>query len=364
MIKVEKLGLVLEPTANSFETRAVLNPAVYQDGDNVHIIYRAIDDNYVSTLGYARLSGPTAVVERWDKPFMSPKLKAESMGIEDPRIVKIDGQFYMTYVAHDGKNAVSYLATGDDLFNLSRAGIISPKIPYKEAGEIFRYNKLKDDYYFFEAFYKEYGGRNVLIWHKDSILFPEKIDGEFKMLQRILPDIQLISFDDFGRLKEKYFWIHYLLDELDKNVVMESQLSFEERNIGGGCPPIKTPQGWLMIYHGVQESNDKRVYRACAALLDLADPRIVTHKLTYPLFEPGNEAEKAGLVNNVVFPTGTAQFGDDLYIYYGAADTRIAVAKVSLPELLAELLASPFAKELSIVKQDEAAAYYSGGAMR
>ncbi|MEI8360824.1 MAG: pesticidal protein Cry7Aa [bacterium] len=342
MINVEKLGLLLEPTANLFESRAVLNPAVYQEGNDVHIIYRAIDDKYVSSLGYAKLQGPTTIVERWDKPFMSPKIKAESMGIEDPRIVRIDGIFYMTYVAHDGKNAVSYLASGDNLFELGRDGLISPKIPYKEAGEIFRYQKLKDDYYFFEAFYKEYGGKNVLIWHKDSILFPEKINGEFKMLQRILPDIQLIGFEDFGSLKEKYFWINYLLNDLASSVVLEGQLSFEGRNIGGGCPPIRTKDGWLVIYHGVQESNEKRVYRACAALLDLNNPQKLIAKLPYPLFEPGNEAENVGLVNNVVFPTGTALFGDDLYIYYGAADTRIAVAKVSLESLLSELKNNPF----------------------
>ncbi|NTU98653.1 pesticidal protein Cry7Aa [Candidatus Falkowbacteria bacterium] len=341
MVKVEKIGLILEPTTNVFETRAVLNPAVFQDGNDIHIIYRAIADDYISTLGYARLSGPTNVVERWNKPFMTPKLKAESKGIEDPRIVKIDGTYYMTYVAHDGKNAVTYFAEGPSLFELSRGFMVSPKIMYKEAAEIFRYQKLKDDYYFYEAFYKEFSGKNILIWHKDCILFPEKINGEFKMLQRILPDIQLISFEDFGQLKEKYFWIHYLLSELAASVVLESEYTFEERNVGGGCPPIRTAAGWLMIYHGVHENNSTRTYSACAALLDLEDPRKLIAKLPYPLFTPTNEAESLGLVNNVVFPTGTAQFGDDLYIYYGAADTRIAAAKVSMNELLAELKANP-----------------------
>lgn len=340
MVKVEKLGLILEPTQNPFETRAVLNPAVFQDGNDIHVIYRAIDNDYLSVLGYARLSGPTTVVERWNKPFMAPKLKAESKGLEDPRIVKIEGSYYMTYVAHDGKNAVTYFAEGPSLFELKRGHMVSPKIMYKEAAEIFRYQKLKDDYYFYEAFYKEFGGKNVLIWHKDCILFPEKVGGQFKMLQRILPDIQIIGFDDFSQFKEKYFWIHYLLDELAENVVLESEYTFEERNVGGGCPPIKTPDGWLMIYHGVHENNTTRTYSAGAALLDLEDPSKLIAKLPYPLFTPSNEAESVGLVNNVVFPTGTAQFGDDLYIYYGAADTRIAVAKVSLAELLAELKAN------------------------
>lgn len=345
MVNVQKLGIVLAPTQNTFETRAVLNPGVFQDGNTIHIIYRAIADDYVSTLGYAKLDAPTHVAERWSSPFMAPKRKSESKGIEDPRIVKIDGEFYMTYVAHNGKDAVTYLASGDDLFNLHRRGLVSPKIPYKEAGEIFRYQKLKDDYYFYEAFYKEFGGKNVLIWHKDFIPFPEKINGEFVCLQRILPDMQIIRFEDFSQLKEKYFWIHYLLDDLSSNVILESEYSHEERNVGGGCPPIKTSDGWLLIYHGVRESNEKRVYSACAALLDLENPNILKAKLPYPLFVPEDKSELEGLVNNVVFPTGTAQYGDDLYIYYGAADTRIEVAKVSMSELLTELKANPYVKK-------------------
>lgn len=336
MIKVKKFGKLLSPTELSFENRAVLNPAIYQNGNNVHIIYRAIDLNYISCLGYARLDGPTTIAERWDKPFMYPKFKNESHGIEDPRIAKIDNEFYMTYVVHDGKNAITSFSCGDDLFNLKRGHVISPKIPYKEAGNIFRFSKLKDDYYFFESFYQEYSGKNVLIWHKDCILFPEKIDGRFYMLHRILPDIQMIDFEDFGELKDKYYWINYLFN-LSSHVVLQGEEGFENRNIGGGCPPIKTKDGWLIIYHGVQEFNEKRIYSAGVALLDLNDPRKIIARLPEPLFTPTEDFELTGTVNNVVFPTGTAQFGDDLYIYYGAADTIIGVAQVSMTELLAEL---------------------------
>ncbi|MCU0679213.1 MAG: pesticidal protein Cry7Aa [Planctomycetes bacterium] len=337
MIPVKREGVILKPTDNNFEKQAVLNPGVYQDGDNVHVIYRAIDENFVSRLGYALLSGPLEVKERWDRPFMEPKLKIESRGLEDPRLVKIEDTFYLTYVAHDGKNAVSAYATGPDLFNLKRDGVISPQIKYRDAAKVFSYTKLKDEYYFFESFYREYNGQNILIWHKDCILFPEKIDGNFLMLERILPDIQLVSCESLHQLKDKYFWIYHLMN-LSIFVLIEPEHGFEARHVGGGCPPVKTPAGWLLIYHSAQEFNKKRVYHAGAALLDLKQPQKVIARLPEPLFSPMVDFELAGTVNNVVFPTGTAVFGDTLYIYYGAADTVIAAASVKLDDLINELL--------------------------
>lgn len=337
MIKVTKLGPILKPTSNSFETRAVLNPAIYQEGETVHIIYRAINEEFISSLGYAKLNGPTDIIERWDKPFMSPQLKAESRGIEDPRIVKIDNCFYMTYVVHDGKHAISAFSSGENILDLHRGHIISPKIRYKEAGKIFAFSKLKDEYYFFESFYQKYSGKGVYIWHKDCILFPEKINDKFVMLQRILPDIQIIYFDDWSELKDKYFWLNNLM-HLSKYVVLESMHGFESRHVGGGAPPIKTEAGWLMIYHGTQETNKKRIYNAGAALLDLEDPQKVIARLPHPLFSPTEKFEIEGTVNDVVFPTGTAIFGDDIYIYYGAADSKIAIAKVNLKGLIDDLL--------------------------
>jgi predicted GH43/DUF377 family glycosyl hydrolase len=88
----------------------------------------------------------------------------------------------------------------------------------------------------------------------------------------------------------------------------------------------------------VQETKRGRVYSACAALLDLNDPSLEKARLPYPLFSPEYEWELIGEVNNVCFPTGTALFGNTLFIYYGAADSLIACASVNLPELMAELL--------------------------
>ena len=101
---------------------------------------------------------------------------------------------------------------------------------------------------------------------------------------------------------------------------------------------IKTEYGWLLIYHGVEPLNKGRLYHAGAALLSKNDPTKVIARLPYPLFSPSKPWERQGHVHNVVFPTGTAQFKDRLYIYYGAADSYVACASIRLPQLLKEIL--------------------------
>lgn len=335
-IKVEKLGVVLEPTSNSFETKSVLNPGVYQEGEFVHLFYRAIDDNNESSIGYAKLQGPTRVIERWDRPFITRKHEHESKGVEDPRVVKIDDTYYMTYVVHDGKNAQTAYATSRDLKNFEEVAIISPEITYAEAKGIIQEEKLKDRYFMFEAYYEEGAGKDVLIWEKDIFFFPRKINGRYALIHRVLPDIQILFFDNFKQIEDEDYWREYL-KHLDQYVILENKYWFESRNIGGGAPPVETKDGWLLIFHTVEELNQKRIYRASAALLDKNDPLKVIGRLDYPLLFPEEEWERTGFVNNVVFPTGTAIFKNDLYIYYGAADKVIGVAKVKLKDLIKEL---------------------------
>lgn len=335
-IVVEKLGVILKPTKNKFESRAVLNPAVYQSGKSVHMFYRAISDKGVSSIGYAKLNGPTKIVERRETPLMIPENKYEKKGVEDPRITKIGKKFFMTYVAHDGKHAVTAYADGVNFLNLKKRGVITPEIKYDQAAKYFREGKLKDRYFMFESYYEEQAGEDVYIWEKDVILFPKKFGGNFAMIHRVLPDIQLIYFKNFDEIKSETFWKEYL-KKLSKYVLLENRYWFESRNIGGGAVPLETKDGWLLIFHTVEEINRDKIYHASAALLDLKNPLKVIGRLDQPLFSPTEEYERGGFPYNVVFPTGTAVFGDDLYIYYGAADNVIAVLKVKLSELLREL---------------------------
>lgn len=336
-IGLEKKGIILKPTNNDFEKKAVLNPGIYQDGNKVHVFYRAIDEKDISTIGYALLDGPTKIIERWDHPFMNRDFSYEKKGVEDPRITKIKDTFYFTYVAYDGKNAVTCLATGKDLFKIKKRGIITAQMKYDKAGDLWEGQELKERYFLFESHLQELFGKDVLLWDKDVFIFPKKIKGKYVMIHRILPDIQLAYFKDFKDLKTKKFWRSYF-KKMSKYVVLENRYWFESRNVGAGGPPIKIPEGWLLIYHGVEELNKKRIYHAAAAILDKNNPQKVLYRLDEPLFSPEEKWEKRGYVNNVVFPTGISLFQDDLYIYYGAADNSIAVAKVSLKKLRKELI--------------------------
>ena len=337
MIKIKREGILLRPTPLPFENKSVFNPTTHQEGNTVHMIYRAISDSYMSSFGYARLKGPMEVVERWEEPFMSPRYKYERKGIEDPRLVKIDDTFYIVYIAHDGKNAVLAYCYGQDLFKLKRGGIISPKLRYNKVAKLLRSASVKDDYFFFEAFYSSYAGKDVMVWDKDGLLFPKKIHGNFVLMHRILPDIQVAYAKELEDFKKNEYWKEYFKN-LKEYVVLEPKYGFEKRHIGGGCPPILTRWGWVKIFHGTEEENDGRVYHAAAALLDKNDPQRVIARLPHPLFSPEEEYEQGGHVNNVVFPTGTSKFGDRLFIYYGAADSHIAVCSLKLDSLVKELL--------------------------
>lgn len=337
MLRITKHGLLLQPTKHEFEEEAVLNPTCLQQGNVVHMFYRAVKKGNKSTIGYCRLKGPTKVVYRSKKPVIFPEYDYEKHGIEDPRITKIGKKYYMVYTAYDGKNCLIAYATSTDLINWKKHGIISPKITYDEAGELMRKNwpHIKEKYFFFQEYIKNMVGKGVLLWEKDGMLFPKKINGNFVLLHRILPDIQAVSFKKFSELDEK-FWKKYLSKLSDKILIFPGH-DFESRNIGGGATPIETEKGWLLIYHAAQDTNEGKVYHCSAALLDKKNPTKVIGWLNKPLISPTKKYETHGYIDNVVFPTGTSIFNGRLYIYYGAADKKIAVASVKLKNLLEEL---------------------------
>jgi len=171
------------------------------------------------------------------------------------------------------------------------------------------------------------------------VFFPRRINGNLVFLHRIRPGIQLVSVKSLKDLTQD-FWIEYFLN-LQDHIVLDPLHDFESAYIGAGCPPIETEHGWLLIYHGVQETEKGLVYSACAAaLLDLNDPTKEIARLPYSLFSPEYQYELVGDVDNVVFPTGTALFGDTLFIYYGAADSHIACASLSISALMEELVST------------------------
>jgi predicted GH43/DUF377 family glycosyl hydrolase len=344
MITVEKHGIILSPTDKEFENNGVLNPGIYQDGNTVHILYRAVQQGNLSTIGYAKADGPLKIVERYDYPIITRDFDYEKQGVEDARVVKIEDTYYITYTAYDGINALGALATSKDLVHFEKQGIITPKINYQEYERLILCcgNKLNPKYHHYYNFFTQLGLVNDdfrFLRDKDVVLFPKKINGKFAFLHRIWPGIQIVYCNDWKDLT-KSFWEDYLKN-LPNYIVINPKQTHEANYIGAGGPPIETEYGWLLIYHGVQETPTGTVYHANAALLQIDQPENEIARLDLPLFSPTKQWEIEGEVSDVVFPTGHALFGDDLYVYYGAADKHIAVAKMSITELLHELRIQP-----------------------
>jgi len=340
MIEVKKEGILLSKTDLEFENECVLNPAAIREGDNVHVFYRAVQQGNRSSIGYCRLIGPLTIAERWDRPILIPEFDYESQGIEDPRIVKIEDTYYLTYTAYDGTNARGALATSKDLLNFEKQGLIVPSMTYAQFVTIVEEaGKVNENYYTNRNFYYKASDpeQKIILWDKNVVFFPRKIKGNLVFLHRVRPGIQIVSVKSLDELT-KEFWENYF-HNLQDHIVMDPLYKHESSYIGSGCPPIETEHGWLLIYHGVENTAKGLVYSACAAaLLDLDNPSKIIARLPYTLFKPEFEWELNGEVDNVVFPTGTAVFGDTLFIYYGAADSHIAAASVSLSGLIAELL--------------------------
>lgn len=342
MLSVTKHGVILEKTDNGFENLGVLNPAVVQEGKTVHILYRAVREGNFSCLGYSKLDGPLKVVERSNEPAFFPVESYEFQGTEDPRMVKIEDTYYLTYSAYDGVNVFGAYATSKDLKKFDRHGIITPKFTFEEYSELIKQNfeRINLMHLMFYNLFVRYRLADIMkgriyVWDKNLMFFPRKIQGKYAVLHRLYPSIQILYFDSPEDLTVE-FWKDYV-SNLQKHIVLIPKYKHENGHIGGGCPPIETKEGWLLIYHSAQFTPDGYIYHAAAALLALDNPKELIARLKTPLFSPTLDFEKEGYVNNVVFPSGTAIFDDELYIYYGAADSRVAVASVNINSILNEL---------------------------
>ncbi|MCU1582252.1 MAG: glycosidase, partial [Microbacteriaceae bacterium] len=113
------------------------------------------------------------------------------------------------------------------------------------------------------------------------------------------------------------------------------EFAFEELKIGGGPAPIRVPEGWLLLHHGVTGTIDSAFaqqqnvnYAAGAMILDADDPSVVLDRTAVPLLEPATEDERGGIVPNVVFPTAIEEIDGALFVFYGMADSKIGVARL------------------------------------
>jgi beta-1,2-mannobiose phosphorylase / 1,2-beta-oligomannan phosphorylase len=302
---------ILEPVAkNTWEAKAVFNPAAIYLEEKTHIIYRAMSYENTSVLGYASTKDGFSIDHRLDYPIYTPRESFEektkaggNSGCEDPRLTKIGDNIFMTYTAYDGKTArvaLSFIKAKDFLkqkWNWAKPVLITPP-----------------------------GVEN-----KNCVLFPEKINNKYVFLHR--PDHRDIWLDfvpDINFTNKKWLGGYILLEPREG--------SWDSLKIGAVAPPIKTEHGWLLLYHGVSVTS--HYYRVGAVLLDLQNPRQVLARTRDPILEPRMPYEEEGQVNNVVFPSGVVLVDKTLYIYYGGADSVVCVASVLLGKLISGCLSN------------------------
>jgi predicted GH43/DUF377 family glycosyl hydrolase len=219
----------------------------------------------------------------------------ELWGIEDPRITFVEElkKYVIVYTAFTRDGPGVALALTKDFIKFERYGIIlSPE-------------------------------------DKDAALLPNRIGGNWAMIHRPVSAARA------------HMWISYSPDlkNWGKHVLMMDARKgawWDANKIGLSPPPIETPEGWLVIYHGVKQSCGGCIYRLGLALFDLEKPECLIKRGTEWIFAPEEPYEKHGDVGNVVFPCGytIAPDGDTINIYYGAADTCIALATGSIKEMI------------------------------
>jgi predicted GH43/DUF377 family glycosyl hydrolase len=256
----------------------------------------------ISRIGYASSYDGFHITERLSKPILKPLSDIEAYGCEDPRMVRIRDRIYITYSAY-GKSS-SQGKSEKAIYSHSGVQIVMTSISVK--------NFLSKNW--------KWSKRNYIlpgVDDKGAVIIPQKFNGKYIMYHRIPPHIWYAYSDD-------------LINWYDHNILMKPQrLDWEFFKIGTGATPIKTEKGWLIIYHA---ASKKLVYRLGFAFADLKDPTKIIYRSPTPILEPAEEFETQGNVANVVFTCGAVLLGDEVFVYYGGADTVICVATAKLKD--------------------------------
>lgn len=319
---------VIQPSPdNEWETKAVFNPAAIYEGGKVHLAYRAIGERDRSMLGYAASEDGFVFTERLDQPMYIPREPFEGGcepektrgaapsgaflsggggwgGCEDPRMTRIGDRVYMTYVAYDGWSAPRVALTSILL--------------------------------------EEFLAKNWKRWeppvlisaphvvNKNACLFPEKVRGKYVILHRVFPNILLDYVDDLD-FDGKTKWLK------GQYKIKPDPKGWDSRKIGAGAPPIKTKNGWLLIYQAVDDKRDHQ-YKIGAMLLDLEHPERVIARSKEPVLAPENWYENDGWKSGVVYPCGAIVKDGQLIIYYGGADMYVCIATAPLDAFVQDLI--------------------------
>jgi predicted GH43/DUF377 family glycosyl hydrolase len=326
---------ILSPLeSNEWESLVTCNPGVIYDNGTFYMLYRAAgkDVEHVIRLGLATSEDGYHFRRNSKTAIFSPNPYGPDSGcIEDPRIIKLDSEFYITY-AYRSYAPGQYWKFGHDEILLPDCGKDAPAAVRLNLGNTGL--AVTTDFKTFKRL-----GRltSPILDDRDVILFPEKINHQFAMLHR---PKQYVGAN-YG-VKYPSIWIKYSDDILNwedkkSHLLMTGRDGSWEEKIGGSAPPLRTKAGWLMLYHGV-ESGGLGYYRVGALLLDIDNPLHILGKTPNPILEPEMDYEINGYYKGCVFPTANVIVGQTLYVYYGSADKYVCVATCQLDEIISYLL--------------------------
>ena len=324
---------VISPKADSWwQSEVTANPGAWYDAatGKVTMLFRAsaADDEHKVYLGLAESANGYDFERVGDEPAVSPSHGFDMGCVEDPRIVKFGDWYFIVYASRPFPAGKYWLKTPHEQWK--------PPFATEDWPLAMRESMSSSDLLLtndFRTFYR--GGRitDPMIDDRDAILFPEKIDGQFALLHRPMQWTGPDYGTDFPAM-----WICFSDDCLkwtDKEQYLLAKAEYDwECKIGGSTPPLRTAAGWLVIYHAV--GPDKH-YRVGAMLLDLADPRRVTHRSPTWLMQPEEAYELEGYYQGCIFPCGNVIIDDTLFVYYGSGDRHVGVATCPLDGLLDQL---------------------------
>ena len=281
---------VLSPAGSGWESAGAFNPAAIRRDRKTILLYRAQDAKGTSRIGYAESADAIHFVRR-AAPVLVPETDYEKEGgVEDPRLVEIDGQYYLTYTGFNKMDAQLCLAVSLDLLHWERKGILLPA----------------------------YKGNWNAGWTKSGAILKEKIQGKYWMYWL---GTAADRTDQMG-LSYSNDLIHWT-EATETPALPKRPGKFDSRVVEPGPPPVLTSDGFELDYNG---ADDKLVYRTGLAVFDRQEPRKVLYRSETPLFAPELEWEKVGQLPNVVFVEGLVADKDRYLLYYGGADKYVGVA--------------------------------------
>jgi beta-1,2-mannobiose phosphorylase / 1,2-beta-oligomannan phosphorylase len=345
--QMQRLGVLMRGDPhNADEALGVLNPATARAPDGrLYLFPRVVAAANYSRIGIAEVifdaAGDPVAVERRGyalEPTESYEQNLHTAGCEDARITYIEPlrSYVMTYTAYGPHGPRIALASSADLIHWERIGPV--KFAFDPALRVdFDLYDNKDALLFPELVNDPHGQPALALIHR-----PAHVQGRMPVLPTGITEERASIWISYCSIEQAQANPAALLTWRDHRLLATPAQPWEETKIGGGTPPIRTPQGWLMIYHGVMgkilEGVDHQPhvrYSAGAMVLNIDDPRTIVYRSTEPILAPEADEERTGIVPNVVFPTGIdVREQGRVDIYYGMADAAIGVARLDIPTQL------------------------------